>query len=122
MTESRHPWIAAAEAARILGVTRTTLYAYVSRGFIRSQALPGSTRERAYSREDVERLRRRTEGTPRPGQGGRSCAALGHADAGVAHHADRRPASVLPRHGRSGAGALAVAGGGRRIDLDGRLR
>jgi citrate synthase len=61
MTESRHPWIAAAEAARILGVTRTTLYAYVSRGFIRSQALPGSTRERAYSREDVERLRLRTE-------------------------------------------------------------
>jgi citrate synthase len=61
MTEPRHPWIAAAEAARILGVTRTTLYAYVSRGYVRSQALPGSTRERAYSREDVERLRRRTE-------------------------------------------------------------
>ena len=46
---------------RLLGVSRTTLYAYVSRGFVRSQASPGSTRERTYSRDDVERLRRRTE-------------------------------------------------------------
>jgi citrate synthase len=51
----------AAEAARVLGVSRATLYAYVSRGFVRSQSMPGSSRERGYSREDVERLRRRTE-------------------------------------------------------------
>ena len=37
------------------------LYAYVSRGYVRSQALPGSSRERRYSGDDVERLRRRTE-------------------------------------------------------------
>jgi citrate synthase len=55
------PWIAAAEAARLLGVNRATLYAYVSRGYLRSQAAPGSPRERMYSRDDVERLRRRTE-------------------------------------------------------------
>jgi citrate synthase len=61
MTKHRHPWISAADAAQLLGVSRSTLYAYVSRGYLRSQAAPGSTRERTYSRDDVERLRRRTE-------------------------------------------------------------
>src|SRR5262245_42104563 len=56
-----HPWIDAAEAARLLRINRATLYAYVSRGFVRSQAVPGSSRERRYARDDVERLRRRTE-------------------------------------------------------------
>ena len=61
MSAPRHPWIGAPEAAQRLGVSRATLYAYVSRGFIRSQAQAGSTRERTYSHDDVERLRRRTE-------------------------------------------------------------
>jgi citrate synthase len=55
------PWLTAAEAARALGVSRATLYAYVSRKLVRSQARPGAARERGYAREDVERLRRRTE-------------------------------------------------------------
>ena len=54
-------WIDAGEASRLLRVSRTTLYAYVSRGYVRSQAAPGPSRERRYSRDDVERLRRRTE-------------------------------------------------------------
>jgi citrate synthase len=54
-------WMSAAEAARALRVSRATLYAYVSRGFVRSQPVPGASRERRYSRDDVERLRRRTE-------------------------------------------------------------
>jgi citrate synthase len=54
-------WLDAAEAARRLGVARATLYAYVSRGYVRSQPIAGSTRERQYARDDVERLRRRTE-------------------------------------------------------------
>jgi citrate synthase len=54
-------WIGAAQASQLLGVSRATLYAYVSRGFVRSQASAGSTRERTYSQDDVERLRRRTE-------------------------------------------------------------
>ena len=54
-------WMAAADAARVLGVSRATLYAYVSRGYVRSQPTPGPSRDRRYSREDVERLRRRTE-------------------------------------------------------------
>jgi len=58
---NERPWIAAAEASRLLGVSRATLYAYVSRGYVRSQASPGSPRERTYSSEDIERRRRRTE-------------------------------------------------------------
>jgi len=54
-------WITAAEAARLLRVNRATLYAYVSRGYIRSQATPGPSRARHYSRADVERLRQRAE-------------------------------------------------------------
>jgi citrate synthase len=56
-----HLWISAGEAARVLRVSRATLYAYVSRGYVRSQSKPGSWRERRYSRDDVERLRRRTD-------------------------------------------------------------
>jgi citrate synthase len=55
------PWMSASEAAAALAVSRATLYAYVSRGRIRSQAMPGSSRARGYAREDVERLRRRNE-------------------------------------------------------------
>jgi len=58
---SRDSWIGAGEAAQLLGVSRATLYAYVSRGHIRSQPRPDSSRQRSYSREDVERLHRRTE-------------------------------------------------------------
>jgi citrate synthase len=57
----RQLWLSAADASALLGVSRTTLYAYVSRGFVRSQATPGPSRERHYSRDDVDRLRRRTE-------------------------------------------------------------
>jgi len=55
------PWLSAADAARMLGVSRATLYAYVSRGFVRSQSRPGAHRERQYAAEDVERLRRKAE-------------------------------------------------------------
>src|SRR3954468_3474782 len=58
---NRSTWISAADAAAALRVSRATLYAYVSRGHIRSQAQPGSSRQRQYSRDDVERMRRRTE-------------------------------------------------------------
>lgn len=54
-------WIDAAEAVKLLGVNRATLYAYVSRGFIRSESVPGKPRLKRYAREDVERLRLRAE-------------------------------------------------------------
>src|SRR3954447_10204140 len=54
-------WVSAAEASRTLGITRQTLYAYVSRGLIRSEPGASTTRERRYAREDIERLKRRAE-------------------------------------------------------------
>src|SRR5687767_1261345 len=54
-------WLDAKAATRLLDVNRATLYAYVSRGFIRSEPVPGRSRERRYAREDVERLRSRAE-------------------------------------------------------------
>ena len=53
-------WISASEASERLGITRASLYAYVSRGSIRSSAVPGS-RQRTYSAADVERLRGRAD-------------------------------------------------------------
>jgi len=66
--DAHAPWMTAAEAAAALGVTRATLYAYVSRGRVRSQATAGRTRARGYSRDDVERLRQRTEERRAPDQ------------------------------------------------------
>jgi citrate synthase len=54
-------WLSAAEASRRLGVKRETLYAYVSRGLVRSTPRGGRTRARLYAREDIERARRRAE-------------------------------------------------------------
>jgi citrate synthase len=48
--------LTAAHAADLLGVTRATLYAYASRGQLRSEAVPGRPRERRYARDDVQRL------------------------------------------------------------------
>jgi citrate synthase len=52
--------LSSAEAARYLGVSRQTLYAYVSRGWVRSEA-GNSSRSRRYNRLDLERLRQRKE-------------------------------------------------------------
>ncbi|WP_377355237.1 citrate/2-methylcitrate synthase [Phenylobacterium terrae] len=49
-------YLTAEEAARELGVSVTTLYAYVSRKQIRTQKAPGA-RTRRYWREDIERLK-----------------------------------------------------------------
>ena len=46
----------AARAARFLGVKPATLYAYVSRGLVRSRAR-GEGRERQYLRADLARLK-----------------------------------------------------------------
>jgi citrate synthase len=59
-------WMSALDAARELQISRATLYAYVSRGYIRSERRDGDTRERHYSRDDVERLRSRAEGRRDP--------------------------------------------------------
>ena len=64
---SEHPalYLSAGEAAAELGVSPATLYAYVSRGLIRSEPV-GATRARRYRAEDVRALKNRR--AP-PGQG-----------------------------------------------------
>jgi citrate synthase len=56
MPESR--LITAESAASHLGVSRATLYAYVSRGFVHTHADPSDPRRRLYSADDIGRLAR----------------------------------------------------------------
>ena len=53
--------MSARQAADELGVSLPTLYAYVSRGMVRSEAAEGKRRNRRYRAEDVRRLRERKE-------------------------------------------------------------
>jgi citrate synthase len=61
-------WLSSGDAAKRLGVSRTTLYAYVSRGLVRSAPEPGNAHQRRYAAEDVERLRSRSEQRRDPGK------------------------------------------------------
>ena len=54
-------YLTAREAAEELGVSLKTLYAYVSRGLVRSEAVGGKRRDRRYRAEDVRRLKQRKE-------------------------------------------------------------
>ena len=53
-------WLSSKEAAQRLGVSSATLYAYVSRGLLRSEGSNGQ-RERRYSADDVTLLKRRRD-------------------------------------------------------------
>src|SRR5438045_3369002 len=66
-------YVGAAEAARLLGVKRATLYAYASRGLVRSEPAP-TGRGHRYSRSDLLRLR--TRGDARAGHGPVAAGAL----------------------------------------------
>ncbi len=48
------PTLSATEAAALLGVSRATLYAYVSRGLVASSPGPGPSRARRYPRADLD--------------------------------------------------------------------
>ncbi|MFC4453199.1 citrate synthase family protein [Deinococcus sonorensis] len=61
MTDHPDATLSAEEAAQRLGVSRATLYAYVSRGLVRSEPGQGRSRERRYRRSDIEGLERRRE-------------------------------------------------------------
>jgi citrate synthase len=56
MTDST---MTAREAAELLKITPATLYAYVSRGLVRSEQSPDDSRERRYIAEDILRLAER---------------------------------------------------------------
>jgi citrate synthase len=61
-------YFTAKEAAAALGIQLPTLYAYVSRGLLRSEEADGKTRARRYLREDVEALKQRKEMRRDPGK------------------------------------------------------
>jgi citrate synthase len=50
------PFLTSAEAASLLGVSRASLYAYVSRGLLQSVAAEPGSRHRLYRRDEVLRL------------------------------------------------------------------
>ncbi len=54
-------YLDADEVAAILGISKSTLYSYVSRGLIRSEATGGTTRARRYLATDVQALQQRKE-------------------------------------------------------------
>jgi citrate synthase len=57
MTTDDRGWISTEEAAARLGVKPATLYAYVSRGILRSERVPGAaTRRSRFLRADVDKL------------------------------------------------------------------
>lgn len=60
-------WVTTSEAAARLGVKRATLYAYVSRGVLRSRRRPGQ-QESLFDRAQIDALAGHTRqpGTPRP--------------------------------------------------------
>jgi len=58
---SQPRYLTAREAAKQLGVSLPTLYAYVSRGLIRSEADGNIQKQRRYHGEDVQRLKERKE-------------------------------------------------------------
>ena len=63
---ARSSWLTSEQACRRLGVKPATLYAYVSRGFIRSERVPGTKRSQ-FLRTDVERHAARTRTGARAG-------------------------------------------------------
>ena len=61
-------YLSASQAADLLGVSKATLYAYVSRGLIRSEEIGASSRARRYLAEDVRRLKARKTYRRNPAQ------------------------------------------------------
>jgi len=69
----RYDLVPASEALRIFDVKKQTLYAYVSRGWVRSVKQPGA-RQRLYSLDDIRKLKARSEA--RSGYGPVAAAAM----------------------------------------------
>jgi citrate synthase len=64
---TREEFLDAEAAARSLGVSRATLYAYVSRGLIRASEASDDPRRRRYSARDIAQLKKRKATGRRPG-------------------------------------------------------
>ncbi|APZ51178.1 citrate synthase family protein [Salipiger abyssi] len=59
-------YLSAEQAAETLGISRATLYSYVSRGLIRAVNVEGDPRRRLYDLHDIEQMRRRKSVGRRP--------------------------------------------------------
>ncbi|MBE2238570.1 MAG: citrate synthase family protein [Caldilineaceae bacterium] len=70
-------YLSAREAADRLGISVATLYAYVSRGLLRSEAVDDGSRARRYYAEDVEALRSRKEMRRDPESGAQNALSYG---------------------------------------------
>ena len=104
-------YVRAGEAARLLGVQKATLYAYVSRGLVsRTVAIDGRTS--LYALDDIE-VARRPDAAPRV----RAAAVARRADR---HRRDdaRRVRAALPRPRRRRAGQDVLVRAGRRAAVD----
>lgn len=66
MNKEHSRYLTAKESADILDISVSTLYAYVSRGLVRSEAGAGNKRDRLYYAEDVQRLKARKEARRNP--------------------------------------------------------
>lgn len=73
MDRSTTAYLTAREVSELIGIKPQTVYAYVSRGWLRAIAQP-ATREKLYLRDDVEKLR--TRSSARAGHGASAAAAL----------------------------------------------
>ena len=61
-------YFTASEAAGALGITLPTLYAYTSRGQLRSEPVPSRPRERRYFRHEIEQMQERKASRRDPGR------------------------------------------------------
>lgn len=61
-------YLTAEEVSVALGISKATLYSYVSRGLLRSEESSGKSRAKRYLAEDVLRLQQRKEQRHNPGQ------------------------------------------------------
>jgi citrate synthase len=68
-------FLTAKEAAESLNITPATLYAYVSRGLVRSEPTGGKRRTKRYYAEDIDRLKERQEQRRNPAEAASTAAA-----------------------------------------------
>ncbi|NBD08903.1 citrate synthase family protein [Corallococcus silvisoli] len=105
--EREEALVSASEAAALLGVKRTTLYTYVSRGWVRCVPVRG-TKENRYARADLERLKARHDA--RAGHAAVAAGALRWGEPVIDSAVSRVEARGLAYRGRQPAVALATEG------------
>ncbi len=115
-------YVSATEAAERLGVARATLYAYVSRGFLKARE-DGDPRRSLYLAEDVERLAKERKRGRRPGAIARSTLDWGVPALEFGADADPRWPALLsgPRRGCAFGGATSGSRRGLAMGRGGGL-